>query len=294
MKRDRADPPARHRAHPHADAAARRSARSPITSTSISTSRRRCGRNSAWPAASACISPVTGRTCSSICGRSWKTADEREGRSVRLGGKTVIIPNPGGAPRRDPIEPPAAAFAAAGTAASAAAARCSTVAAAVRRMPCSRRSEDWVSTRAPGKPAAGAGAGPSPKRAGAAARAAHSARSRAQCVATRRNSRPRTRSPQAAAPLLILLGRLRLHIVDMQAVPLMNHVAQAITEFEKKIVATGVHAARGAGRQIRACAARPTTSSRTCRAPTGMSGCSTACWRSSSRCARPASASSRS
>ena len=58
---------------------------------------------------------------------------------------------------------------------------------------------------------------------------------------TRRNSRQRTRSPQAAAPLLILLGRLRLHIVDMQAVPLMNHVAQSITEFEKKIVAAGVN-----------------------------------------------------
>ena len=38
----------------------------------------------------------------------------------------------------------------------------------------------------------------------------------------------------AAAPLLILLGRLRLYIVDMQAVPLMNHVAQEIPEFEKK------------------------------------------------------------
>ena len=46
---------------------------------------------------------------------------------------------------------------------------------------------------------------------------------------------------QAAAPLLILLGRLRLHIVDMQAVPLMNYVAQSITEFEKKIVAAGVN-----------------------------------------------------
>ncbi|MEQ1951992.1 type VI secretion system protein TssL, long form [Mesorhizobium sp. CN2-181] len=38
----------------------------------------------------------------------------------------------------------------------------------------------------------------------------------------------------AAAPLLILLGRLRLMIVDMQAVPLMNHVAQEIRDFEKK------------------------------------------------------------
>jgi type VI secretion system protein ImpK len=44
----------------------------------------------------------------------------------------------------------------------------------------------------------------------------------------------------AAAPLLILLGRLRLMIVDMQAVPLMNHVAEAIVEFEKKILAAGV------------------------------------------------------
>ncbi len=44
----------------------------------------------------------------------------------------------------------------------------------------------------------------------------------------------------AAAPLLILLGRLRLLIVDMQAVPLMNHVANAITEFEKKVLEAGV------------------------------------------------------
>lgn len=44
----------------------------------------------------------------------------------------------------------------------------------------------------------------------------------------------------AAAPLLILLGRLRLHIVDMQAVPLMGHVAEQITEFEKKLRETGI------------------------------------------------------
>jgi type VI secretion system protein ImpK len=43
----------------------------------------------------------------------------------------------------------------------------------------------------------------------------------------------------AAAPLLILLGRLRLMIVDMQAVPLMNHVAQEIREFEKKAIEAG-------------------------------------------------------
>ncbi len=44
----------------------------------------------------------------------------------------------------------------------------------------------------------------------------------------------------AAAPLLILLGRLRLLIVDMQAVPLMNHVAQSIRDFEKKVLDAGV------------------------------------------------------
>ncbi|WP_274627916.1 type VI secretion system protein TssL, long form [Arvimicrobium flavum] len=46
----------------------------------------------------------------------------------------------------------------------------------------------------------------------------------------------------AAAPLLILLGRLRLMIIDMQAVPLMNHVANAIREFERKVTEAGVPA----------------------------------------------------
>jgi type VI secretion system protein ImpK len=44
----------------------------------------------------------------------------------------------------------------------------------------------------------------------------------------------------AAAPLLILLGRLRLMIVDMHAVPLMNHVANQIREFERKVLEAGV------------------------------------------------------
>src|SRR5690606_29860469 len=44
----------------------------------------------------------------------------------------------------------------------------------------------------------------------------------------------------AAAPLMILLGRLRLMIIDMQAVPLMNHVANAIREFERKVLEAGV------------------------------------------------------
>ncbi|MDQ6434696.1 type VI secretion system protein TssL, long form [Mesorhizobium sp. LHD-90] len=46
----------------------------------------------------------------------------------------------------------------------------------------------------------------------------------------------------AAAPLLILLGRLRLMIVDMQAVPLMNHVAQEIRDFEKRAGEAGASA----------------------------------------------------
>ncbi|MCV0395824.1 MAG: type VI secretion system protein TssL, long form [Rhizobiaceae bacterium] len=44
----------------------------------------------------------------------------------------------------------------------------------------------------------------------------------------------------AAAPLLILLGRLRLQIVEMQAVPLMQHVGRSITEFERKVLEAGV------------------------------------------------------
>ena len=44
----------------------------------------------------------------------------------------------------------------------------------------------------------------------------------------------------AAAPLLILLGRLRLMIVDMQAVPLMDHVANSIIEFERTVLESGV------------------------------------------------------
>ena len=62
------------------------SARSPITSTSISTANRRSGPNSRPQARSACTSPATGPILSSNCGRSWKTGDERQGpprQSVR-------------------------------------------------------------------------------------------------------------------------------------------------------------------------------------------------------------------
>ncbi len=44
----------------------------------------------------------------------------------------------------------------------------------------------------------------------------------------------------AATSLLILLGRLRLLIVEMQAMPLMTHVANQITEFERKALESGV------------------------------------------------------
>ncbi|MBC8129698.1 MAG: DotU family type IV/VI secretion system protein [Rhizobiaceae bacterium] len=44
----------------------------------------------------------------------------------------------------------------------------------------------------------------------------------------------------AASPLLILLGRLRLMIVDMQARPLMSHVGREIEEFERKCLESGI------------------------------------------------------
>ena len=44
----------------------------------------------------------------------------------------------------------------------------------------------------------------------------------------------------AATPLLILLGRLRLMIIDMEAQPLMEHVASRIIEFERNVLEAGV------------------------------------------------------
>ena len=44
----------------------------------------------------------------------------------------------------------------------------------------------------------------------------------------------------AAAPLLILLGHLRLTTVEKQAAPLASHVANSIEEFERKIAETNV------------------------------------------------------
>lgn len=44
----------------------------------------------------------------------------------------------------------------------------------------------------------------------------------------------------AATPLLILLGRLRMMILDVEAVPLMTSVAAKIREFERNVLAAGV------------------------------------------------------
>ena len=44
----------------------------------------------------------------------------------------------------------------------------------------------------------------------------------------------------AAASLLILFGRLRSQVVDMHAVPLMQHVTEEIEKFEERVLAEGV------------------------------------------------------
>ena len=45
----------------------------------------------------------------------------------------------------------------------------------------------------------------------------------------------------AAAPLLILLGRLRTGLVEMQAAPLMDHVTREIDQFERNLLSAGVN-----------------------------------------------------
>lgn len=54
----------------------------------------------------------------------------------------------------------------------------------------------------------------------------------------------RTANPitQAAVPLLVLLGRLRQMVVEMDAMPLMQHVARSIKEFERSSLAKGIAA----------------------------------------------------
>ena len=162
------------------------------------------------------------------------------------GGKTVIMPTPGGAPRRDPFEPlpplspqqpsqqpgynspvfnpspPAPAY-----------------------TPPAADPNDWVYERAPQKPGVPGQPvmqGPIPQIQQAPAQAP--ARRIPLDVALKATDAVEFSAANpitaAAAPLLILLGRLRLLIVDMQAVPLMAHVARSITEFEKTVLAAGV------------------------------------------------------
>ena len=150
------------------------------------------------------------------------------GKDDPFGGRTVIIPNPGGAAetrsgraRCRRWRRPRGAIAAGQIAGAFGA----------------PQPEDWLTPRPQMRPPPAGGASPSrppqPER-----RIPLEVALNASNTAEFSAANPIT---QAAAPLLILLGRLRLHIVDMQAVPLMNYVAQAITEFEKKIVAAGVN-----------------------------------------------------
>jgi type VI secretion system protein ImpK len=154
------------------------------------------------------------------------------------GGKTVIIPNPGGMPRRDQFEPLPPIT--------------------PQRVPPLPNStviggsphggspqgfgvpqhDDWVHARPQMPPAGMPPADTYPKPvAEPSIRIPLDVALNASDAVEFPAANPIT---AAAAPLLILLGRLRLHIVDMQAVPLMTHVAQSIVEFEKKIVEAGV------------------------------------------------------
>lgn len=157
-----------------------------------------------------------------------------------LRGKTVIVPTPGGAPKRDPIAPlPAPA---------APRPQATVIQPAFQPPPASHpvappaqglgvpppAQDDWMLARPPMRPPAT----PAPAESGIPAEKipldiALGAGAGAEYSA----ANPMT---AAAAPLLILLGRLRLMIVDMQAVPLMNHVARQITEFEQKVLQAGI------------------------------------------------------
>ncbi|WP_292477265.1 DotU family type IV/VI secretion system protein, partial [Mesorhizobium sp.] len=44
----------------------------------------------------------------------------------------------------------------------------------------------------------------------------------------------------AAAPLLVLFGQLRLMLVERQAAPLAEHVAEAIETFEREMAKAGI------------------------------------------------------
>ncbi len=177
-----------------------------------------------------------------------------KGDPFNSGGKTVIMPNPGGAPRRDPFEP-LPALSPSQPQAPASAPIFNPTPPRPTPAPPPPDPNDWVYERPTGQqapampfnpPSPGSPAGIAPGMAQAQVPAQPQAPARripldAALRATEQvefsAANPIT---AAAAPLLILLGRLRLQIVDMQAVPLMNHVAHSIVEFEKKVLQTGV------------------------------------------------------
>lgn len=149
-------------------------------------------------------------------------------------GKTVIRPNPGGAFDRDPPRQ----------------APDRTVVGApppVRRDPM-RSSADMGLNRAPsdewmagGRQAPPSSLGLDSERPGPARRAVEKIPLEVALGARDGIAVPSVNPVTAAAsPLLILLGRLRLMIVDMQARPLMGHVAREIEEFERKCLEAGL------------------------------------------------------
>ena len=150
--------------------------------------------------ASACISPATGRSCSLICGRSWKTGDERQRRSVRPRRADDHPPQPGRTRRADARAAAAAAGAAARLDARPPAPPRAVYAAAYRRR-----------SRAPGAPAADP---PPPTSAAAAAAGARLGSDWdgwmpvGAAPSTRTRPAPR-RPPMTPAPRAACLGRPR-------------------------------------------------------------------------------------
>ena len=189
------------------------------------------------------------------------------------GGKTVIRPNPGGGGTRPAARRPAArhppALAAMAAPAGAGSARRISAAPAAGRLPAAARrypQQGYPQRPQPGgynprvnAPQQGFGRGvggmPSQEDDWYAAPTTSSSRSSRNTGSSSRrlpeqpkiplavalNARDSGQIPAAnpltaaAAPLLILLGRLRLMIIDIEARPLMEHVANEITAFEQQV-----------------------------------------------------------
>ena len=219
------------------------------------------------------------------------------------GGKTVIMPNPGGAPKRDPFEPlPPLVAAEAGPAVELFSSPVFNPSPPAVRPWHARGRSERLGLRAHARQ--GRCPGQLPRRSPArcprgraaprsASVAAHSPRRRA---ARHRSGRVFGGQPDHPG------RRAAAHPARTPAAAYRRHAGRAADDAcgarHHRVREEGAGDGRASRRRRRSpntrCAAPPTTSSRTCPAPTAMSGCSTACWRSSSACARPASASSRS